>query len=1308
MKNLLALSCASFLMLVPAASAQVNAVLGGTVADPSGAVVQNVDVKASNVNTGIVTSQKTNDTGNYQFPSLQPGVYTVSASSSGFQTATFTNVDLGQGQQVRLNFTLQVAGGAQSIDVVEEANTTIGTTTASVGAVLSERAVLNLPVLSRNVLDLAATAPGVVTLRNAFGAEVPNFSGTATGQVNTTRDGVITNDGRYNDSNGAYSAIFTSPDMVEEVRVSTNTIDPSVGRGIAQVQMRTRAGTNAYHGALFYTNQNSALSANDWFSSLKGAQKSYTNRNQYGGRIGGPIKKNKAFFFVLIDNQRYVEKILTTSVVLTDPARTGIFRFLTAGSAGGTSRRNGSALQGTPSVDLSGNILTRDAAGSPLFLNSYNVFALNDPNRTGLDPSWFSSQYLKRMPSPNDYSVGDGLNTAGYRWYRRDYGFDGATGQSANPNRDHLTTRFDYQINDSNKLSFTMTREKDSGVTGQTGLPDYPAGYFGQVVRKPDFYTVQHTSVISSSLLNEFRFGFKRDTWQGVSAFDTGCCFGAAETNLDANAKEVRNTYPKASDGSLLYVQPGLGLGVYAGLNVSTPRLTYSPLTQFADTLSWNHGSHSVQFGGELDRFYSRGINGGGQQTTRPFITLGTNATSPAPIPTYAGVDSFDRTNAQALLANLAGSVASIQEQFYINSPTQKDWTDYRTSILFTREHHQNDWNFWIKDSWKTTRNLTLNIGLRYDKYGTPYDSLGLGGRFTGGESGVFGISGTNFANAMWAPYANSGKLSTTEFVGKHSPQPDKLIFGNDWNNFAPSLGFAYSVPGIKRSTVIRGGYGLNYAGAVDFLAYSSNIANLPGYNLNQTITPATYLSLNTLGTATFPVSTGGTLPFAPVPTVGQGTRSTGITGYTDHRVVPYIQSFNFSIQHEIARNVTFEVGWVANKATKLYSNQQINESNIFENGILNAFNVTRAGGTAPLFDRMLTGLNVPTVGVVNGTTLTGSQALRASTSTNTFLANGDVGGLANFLNTSSAFTPALGNGGILRAAGLPDNYIVANPQFGSVQLNGNNTNSTYHSLQTTLTQRYSRGFSGQFSYVFSKNLGGDLGANGTRDPRNRSLTHGILTNNRTHIVKFTGNWDLPFGSRGAIAHNAKGALDKVIGGWQLAPILQWASGSPLSFTSAIGTVGSRASNTADITGKINPGQVVVNANGSIDYFAGYTAVAAPFTGDASLKIRQTNLVIQDPSGHTVLQNPVPGLTGNTALNLPGMIGPGQLGLDLSLAKRIVISESRSFTIRADAIDAMNRKIWGNPTTNINSTSFGKITTAGGNRTITINARFDF
>src|SRR5213592_1936480 len=244
---------------------QVNAIVGGTVSDASGALIPGVEITARNVGTGIVTTRITNESGNYDFASLQPGTYTLSAALSGFQTATYNNVVLGQGQQVRLNFSLQVAAAAQSVEVTIAADTVLATTSSSVGNVLPDSAVTNLPLQSRNVLDLVATTPAVVTTRNAFDALVQNFGGTPISQVNTTRDGLVTNDGRYNNSNGSYSAVYTSPDMVEEVRITANNIDPALGRGSAQVQMRTRAGSNEYHGALFYSNNNSKFAASPDF-----------------------------------------------------------------------------------------------------------------------------------------------------------------------------------------------------------------------------------------------------------------------------------------------------------------------------------------------------------------------------------------------------------------------------------------------------------------------------------------------------------------------------------------------------------------------------------------------------------------------------------------------------------------------------------------------------------------------------------------------------------------------------------------------------------------------------------------------------------------------------------------------------------------------------------------------------------------------------------------------------------------------------------------------------------------------------------
>jgi TonB-dependent receptor-like protein len=839
---------------------------------------------------------------------------------------------------------------------------------------------------------------------------------------------------------------------------------------------------------------------------------------------------------------------------------------------------------------------------------------------------------------------------------------------------------------------------------------------FGQVKRVPDFYTGSWTATLSATILNEFRLGIKRDTWQGTSPFDRDCCWsGAKETDIDDLSKEMVASYPNFN-GRLMYVGQSLGLGNYAPFGVASPRQSISPFKQFADTLSFTKGAHSYQAGFSMDFTGSHGFNHGGQQTTRPNATLGVGAVPVQNITTanFRGLNASDITTAQNVLANLAGSISGIVQQYFVNSPTATDWADYRQTMLFERYQHQNDWNLFFKDNWKASKNLTLNLGLRYDKYGVVYDSTGLGGRFTGGATGkggqaaLFGCSGGDFS-VMWNPNAgcDPAKLTTTEFVGKGSPNPDKQFWNDEWTNFSPSFGFSYNVPWFKRSTVIRGGYGINFAGAPGFLGYNGNIGNLPGQTYNASFTPATYLDLSSLvassGAGVIPVTTLGTKPFGAVPMTA---RTTGITGYADDRSVPYVQSFNLSVQRELARNLTIDLSWVGNKATKLYTGTQLNELNIYENGILDAFNVTRAGGNAPLFDRLLRGLNVTGVGVVNGTSLTGSQALRALSTTNSFLANGDVGGLANFINGTSSFTGS--NGGLLRNAGLPENFIVVNPQFGSVTLSGDNSNSTYHSFQAVATRRLTSGLYIQGSYVFSKSLGDT----GVRDPRNRVLSHAILDIDRADVVKFNGTYDLPFGPGKHFLGNAPSVVSRIVEGWQLSSAYQWLSGAPISFTSALGTAGFRATNTADLVGNL-PGNLgkVERRNGFVEYFSQLSAKTAAlpnFGGDTNLAGRFTNQVVVDKSGNIILQNPVPGVTGNTAANLSTVRGPTQLNFDMALTKKVRITEGKTFTLRADAVNILNRPVWGNPNTNINSVSFGRITTAAGNRTITFNARVDF
>src|SRR5439155_24268566 len=237
------------------------------------------------------------------------------------------------------------------------------------------------------------------------------------------------------------------------------------------------------------------------------------------------------------------------------------------------------------------------------------------------------------------------------------------------------------------------------------------------------------------------------------------------------------------------------------------------------------------------------------------------------------------------------------------------------------------------------------------------------------------------------------------------------------------------------------------------------------------------------------------------------------------------------------------DVSYSGTKGTKLWSPINLNTVNIFQNGILDAFNTTRAGGNAQLFDRMLMGLNVPGVGVVNGTTLTGSEALRRFPTTNIWIANGEAAALANYINT----TTAIGGSklAMLRNAGLPENYITVNPQFLTLGLHGNNDNSTYHSLVTQVRKRMSNGVTVEFAHNWSRSIGNSAIAagNGTdttiavRDPRDRSLQKGLETFHRLHAFSCFGAGDLPFGSNKGFIGGGPAFLQRLVEGWQISSI---------------------------------------------------------------------------------------------------------------------------------------------------------------------------
>ena len=1253
-----------------------NATLGGTASDSSGALIPGVTVTATNTQTGIVTTQLTNETGAYQFASLQTGTYKVSAELPGFQTQTYNALTLGVAQQVRLNFTLQVGTQAQTVEVSVAADTLIATTSSSVGTVLPEYKLRDLPLGSRNALDLVATTAGT---------QGGSFAGSRTMAVNTVRDGVPVSDGRYDV--GVSASTYVSPDLVDEVRVIVAPADAEMGRGSGQVQMVTRSGTNQFRGSVFWQNRNSALSANSWGNNFNDADKDYKNANQFGARLGGPIVRNKTFFFVLWEGQRYVTKHQFTGTVLTADARQGRFRFFPG-------VQNGNFISNNPVVDRFGNAVTpRDAQGP---LESVSVFN-RDPNRMAPDTSGWLQYLISKMPMPNDFTTGDGLNIAGHRWLRRVQGQDTSVGDGQDTNRNQTNLRIDHNFNSRHKLSVSATKEKDWSMTTQTGISAWPGGYDGLVEREPHFYQAGLTSTVSPTVLNEFRFGTRRNkhfAWNAIQ-------------RPDAYGEEARSHLP-IKNGEL-FLPSHLLFNQNLYFPAGQTRGQTSPVYSFTDTMSWTRGKHAFKAGFEGRWSASRGFNfGDDPKLLFPSVTIGQSGPQVAGISTIPGLAGTNITQAQNLLLDLAGSVSNVSRTFYIQKPTDREYTGL---VQVPRDNHQNEWGTFFKDDWKIRPDLTLNLGVRYDFYGVPYESNGLMAMPIGGNNALYGLT--------------AGALTQIQFAGKHSPNPDALWYKNDRNNIAPAVGFSWSLPWFgKDKTVLRAGYGISYQGAANYNAgwnYSNPNASSYGQNFSRLGLTTRYFNLADLP---IPVPSPGPA-IAPLITEPLTLRTSGLRAPDENHPVPYIQNWNLEIQRSLASNLTLEARYIASKGTRLLAGIPLNDVDIFSNKFLEAYNLTRRGENAPMFDQMLNGLNLG-LGTINGSTITGSASLRQNTQTRGFIANGDVGQLANFINTNSTITGE--GGGLLRRSGLfPENFFVVNPQYATVRMDSNPASSTYHSMQMQVTKRLSNGFTSQLSYTWSKTLGesGDDGAATYFDPKNRSLNKTLLDFHRSHGILSNGTYELPFGPGRRFLQNAPGFVTRLVEQWQLGGIFSWTSGAPTSITATSSTFTQATGNMPIILGSFpkNIGKITTDSGGGT-YFPGFTQRADPardsVTTLQSLQQQFSNQAIVDSQGRFVLVNPAPGQLGT--LGQQWIEGPSRIGLDVNLVKRVRLDETKSFEIRVDVINLLNTPRWNFVTgaTDINNLNFGRMSAADPTgsfaqadtvtaaRRFTLNARFSF
>jgi hypothetical protein len=803
--------------------------ISGIVQDASKAVMPGVSVTLTNNETGVVNTAVSNETGSYIFASVPPGAYKLAAQLPGFKESVANNLRVGPNAQVRWDFTLEVGIVTNTVEVSVATDQLQTESTASVGILLPEQKVHDLPIVGQNVLDLISVLPGFRQGPNGSQASGYTVGGLGLDVVNTTINGLSSNSARDSASFWGYQTFTTNvinPDMVGEVRLIIAPVDAELGRGNAQFQIQTRSGTNKYSGAAVLNARNSALDANTWANNKVGTRPNWYNLQQYTLSVGGPIKKNKTFFFFLYDQQVNHSRQLVANQILTDTARQGIFRYWSGWNPVDALQPtpltfNSSATGTYPSVDLAGNPIApaQNPDGTPYTgsLMCFSVFGTVkydgspftsgdcpngkaiipasgtawDPSRVRADQTGYISKTLAVMPHANFFGnfngvAPDGLNTAINRYLQHVSGSNQTNasigvvqnGAIDQPTRKQENVKIDHNFSSKHRLSFQWTYERSSN---DGSLAPWNGQLNGLVRRHPQLLTLNGTSTLTANLVNESRFGVNYSSEWAVAAWDNidhPDITQAARAWLLSGSKSAANgkTYP------VIY-NPGTnanGILSFTGFDFANT----TPLWDYSDTLRWTHGKHAFSMGGEYRRPMTTGFNSSGYATAssgNPTGAAAPSITSPGNFPELTGFQTTARTNTGTLLYLLNGSLATATTPYWIDSYSdiQKgSWRDTTTEkdIIPTAETiygHQtrtqvaNEWSFFIKDDFKVARRLTLNLGVRYDYNMSPYlrggGIDGLTNRFIGDGVALFGAGRPKSGNPF-AGWLTPGNLYITGY----------------------------------------------------------------------------------------------------------------------------------------------------------------------------------------------------------------------------------------------------------------------------------------------------------------------------------------------------------------------------------------------------------------------------------------------------------------------------------------------------------------------------------------------------------------
>jgi len=1242
--------------------AQTKGSLGGTVTDATGAVVPGANVEIKNNANGATRTGSTASNGVFQFTDVEPGTYTLTVQSSGFKKTVASNVVVNTSVASQVTIALETGQVSETVTVTD-AQEVINTSSPTLTNVINTRQIVDLPLPDRNPLNLAALQAGIAVVGgDTRGSSVAGLRQTAT---NVTQDGINAMDNFVKTS--SFFAISTpSLNATAEFSITTGTTSSEQGRGVAQVNMVTKSGSNQFHGGGFLQIINDAYNSNTFFNNFNGISKPVLRQHYWGGDIGGPVYfpnfgddgpkifngKDKAFFYFSFE--RFVQNQAAArnrNGVLTQSALAGNFQYTCAAT----------------STDPNCPANTQ---------KTVNLLALSTVPFHSLNP--VMTAHLAQIPLPNNSacSNNDGFNIGCFAF-----------------NVPELTTNNKYVIRydhflvkssrfGTHKLEFVFSRVDTSThpdvFTNGVEAP-FPGGVNAFQASNRNLATPALVSTFGSNWTNVFRYGRQ---WAPV-VFD-------------------RDTQPTAPFLSL----PGV-LVNYDNANMPQPRNTI--VNQFTDTLSWVHGNHLWKFGGDFQRVLVKSYNSAGINETIQLSGTSTANGTGITLASLPGGSNALVTNAQTVYAAIVGLLGSASQTLNVTSPD----SGFVPGATRFRTFQEQDLALFAQDQWRIKSNFTLNFGVRWDFMGVPTVPNGLS--IQPNYSDLFGVSG--FGN-LFHPTAPAGVppgIATQQFVSGDTGIP---LFKNDWNNFAPYIGFAYSpnfksgplhfIFGDEGKSSIRAGYSIAYLH--DGLTTISNALGTgttnPGLiqtaNLSQLSCPAanpgcTHTSnlLGQLGPGGVPLDIPAfIMPITDRQNILLNTTN-GLWAIDPNLRSPYVEQWNIGIEREIFKDTALEVRYVGNRGVRLWRAVDFNEVNIFENGFLQEFNNAKTnlaarGGSnfapgcggcvpTPILDKLFTGLA--------GTSASGYGSSTFISNLN----NNNIGTMASTLAFNATYRANREN----PALGIPMNFFVANPNAAFARGLSNDATSDYNAMEVELRRRFSQGLQFQADYTWSKAMGNATDAQGNNQSdlvnwitlRDKSLDHRRSTQDQTQRFVANALYELPFGRSKPFFSSVNGWADRAIGGWSIGAIATFATGTPWYVAAGRASFNSQTTNNgAQLVGisfedfKKNVGQF--RTAGGVFYINPdlLDITTSPTTGKVTSSKLKAGLMTA----------PAPGTLGNFPLN--SLSAPDYFDLDMSVIKRIPITEGIRLEFKVSAINVLNHTNFIYATQNFDSTSFGQIT----------------